>query len=353
MSALLLGLLLSQASTWDTAFPPDAVRSYLEGDAPSVLIAAAGTPNEDLSAAATAFERSARAGKGVKLVMNAVSLGDLSTASDADIVKTAQVMPVDMVAVVRVFPGQTAPMAVVSFVLKNGKTVSAFSIERGKVLLAREGGGVTGGVSESTMSSFRDETKRAQNEGKKAEQAADALDEQHIGYGEGVVANAQTGQVISGFIRPYLGKKYPKPIDELQVYEIAGRTDLVDALKTKRTAGYAMLIGGGVALVAGFVVVLAPFLGQCRTYSGTPSNPGLCKDRYDVNAFLIGGSIAGAGGLAMAMSWLFFMPGGPDKLIPVINDHNRKIDEEMKKRDLRVSFSPIPGGAAASVSGTF
>jgi hypothetical protein len=36
-----------------------------------------------------------------------------------------------------------------------------------------------------------------------------------------------------------------------------------------------------------------------------------------------------------------------------VSDHNRKLDEEAKKPDIKVGFTPIPGGAAASVSGTF
>jgi hypothetical protein len=115
--AILLTAVLSQNAAWDTSFAPAAVRTYLEGDAPSVLVAAAGVSSEDLTAAASALEKSVRQGKGVKLVMNALSLGDLSSASDTDIVKKAGMLPVDVVAVLRVFPGQNALMAVVSFVL--------------------------------------------------------------------------------------------------------------------------------------------------------------------------------------------------------------------------------------------
>src|SRR5690242_6451570 len=93
------------AASWTDTFPPAAVASYLDADGRRVLVAGAGEKTEPLRAASDAFATALRQSGRAKLVMDASPLGDLSQASDEQIVKKAQALPVELIAVVRVFPG--------------------------------------------------------------------------------------------------------------------------------------------------------------------------------------------------------------------------------------------------------
>src|SRR5262249_10265501 len=90
-------------AAWENSFPPSSVASYFHGLHVSLIVVGAGGDARD---AVDAFTSAARASRRFELVMTGDGLGDVSKLDDATIVSRCGKLPVNHVAIVRVFPGQ-------------------------------------------------------------------------------------------------------------------------------------------------------------------------------------------------------------------------------------------------------
>lgn len=122
------------APTWAWATFPDAPVSALEQlkanvDEPvRILVAGVGAQGAE---AASALRRTLAGKEGVALVMGSEALGDLSGLDDQEVFRRARRMPVNLVAVVRLYPQGEGrpPMAVAPVYNRDGKSVVTLSFE--------------------------------------------------------------------------------------------------------------------------------------------------------------------------------------------------------------------------------
>jgi hypothetical protein len=120
---------------WSITFSPQSLTAISTPLSAVVVIAGGGQP--DGAAAANALIAGLRASGRASLVMDASSIGDVSTLDDAAMVARAQSLPVDQIVIVRTFPdgpGQVA--AVVSIYDKRGASLGASRGSRGSPLVA-------------------------------------------------------------------------------------------------------------------------------------------------------------------------------------------------------------------------
>src|SRR5690606_25352684 len=97
---------------------------------------------EKTAAATEAGKALADAARGTaRLVMDDSSLGDVSALDDQAIVAKSQHLPVDRIAIVRVFPGASADTAVVTVYDKKATVLSSFSGESGTPMTAQADAG--------------------------------------------------------------------------------------------------------------------------------------------------------------------------------------------------------------------
>ena len=128
--AVLLLARLAAASDWGYSFPAAAAGALLPNNRPAVIVVAAGDGAAGAAASLiTALRESGRA----RLVMDPSNLRNVSGLADQDIVRQAKYLPVDIVVVVRVFPGGSpgAATAVITLYDKQMKTLGAASTQHG------------------------------------------------------------------------------------------------------------------------------------------------------------------------------------------------------------------------------
>ncbi len=229
------------AAEWGEVLPADAVESYLAGEDLTVMVVAAGGGAECDSAAAAltvALNEASRA----KVVMSADSLGDVSGLSDDEIVAKAAKLPLDLVAVARVFPaGEESYSMVTTLYDKAGEVASAFTATSDEVLTAQEGGagsGVTTAAAEA-VSSVSGGLAVNQKE------ARQQYEERVIWFQGMASIDADTGQILSTWSVPYKGK-YKEPLKGSAFYTYMGHDDLAQKYKKRNGIRWG-IVGGGLA----------------------------------------------------------------------------------------------------------
>lgn len=244
LSLLVATSAFAQSAGWESSLQPDVVSTYLSSDG-AVMVAAAGAPSADLSEAATALTKALREGHRAKSVFTGEGLGSLAELDDAAIVKKCAMLPVDAVAVVRVFPGAEgeAPTAVVALYSKQGEPMTALSVQKGSALAAASGQvpgqGATAAAVE-TISKIQKQTSTA------GEGAKDEYEKNYLWFEELVAVNARTGETVSRWTNPFKGK-YRVPLKGAAFYEEIGRPELAESYRSKDTRRL-MVAGGGLLL---------------------------------------------------------------------------------------------------------
>lgn len=240
------------AAGFAQAFTPAAVASYLSGEARKLLVAAAG---DDSRAAATAIEGALRASGRVQLVMDDAALGAISKLDDQAIAKRCTGLPIDAVAVVRVFPSAGgAATAVVTLYDKQGQTLGGFSAAEGTPL-SPQGPPATAaqGVPADAVGMVSQVLKKERDANSKAQQE---YDEHFLGLDESavLVVHRGGGAVLPAW-GPYEGRTH-HPLSWPEFYERAGHADLAESYEHKRALRRGLFIAAGtimgLSLISGF-----------------------------------------------------------------------------------------------------
>lgn len=339
-------------SPWDSSLAPGTVSTYLDGDAPAVLVVATG-PDADTQGATRALEASLRKTARVRLVMSGTSLGDVSTLGDEDIAKKAKGLPVDTVAVVRTFAGAEAPTLVVTFYGPDGNLHSALTVVRGKALVAREGGAGRG-VSTAALTAVRDDARKQSASPAEPPPGPVRLKwlEGSRGFLERRTSDERGVHVSSSFVE---GSDF---------YETLNRRDLAVAYRSRQAAratGYTL---AGIAIPVGLLVApLGLLLAGCLQYSGTPADRGTCVTR-DYSLFAWGTGILGVGiAGAIVGAATPSDPISPREQSAMVKAFNEKSAAAAPPEappsppsppvSLHLSVAPAPQGAAVMLWGTF
>jgi hypothetical protein len=233
------------ASGWSASFRSEALATYV--DSGRVLVIAAGV-RADSQPAAVELAAALRATGKVGLVMTDEGLGDVSGLDDAAIVKKAAGLPVDVHAVVRVFPGDGGNVAaVVTLYSKTGEVRGAFSAKRGEPL-APKAESAAAGLTERTQSVV---SRVLGGEKKQRSAAEEEFDKKSIYVRGGALVNAY-GVAVRQWAVYHLGKE-GRMLEPLEIFELAQRPDLVKSYHSRRRLkwiiggiGLGMLIGSSI-----------------------------------------------------------------------------------------------------------
>jgi hypothetical protein len=353
-TALLAAVLLSAGSAlgadWSQSFTSAASGTYLEGTGQKVLVASAGEPADEAQEAARALEAALRGSGRAQLVMGSAGLGSLAQDSDAQVLQKAKALPVDTIAIVRVFPGAPgAPStAVVTFYDTAGKALSALSAVAGTPVSARPGSGAAQAVPSSALQAV-------EAVGKSAEDAQAQYDKRHVWFEEGAFVGVQSGRVVARFTDAYQGKNRT-PLEGARFYEVVGRQDLAEAYRSRRAKHYGLLVGGGAAALAGTAAVFAGATGKCQREDARTFE---CLQR-DTSLLVPGAVLAGAGTVAMLVSiaYVEFHPVKPPERRDLAEEYNKKLKGELGLAratppapvpTVRVAGGFVPGGAGLTL----
>jgi hypothetical protein len=250
-----LSAFVAQAQSWEETFAAEPLATYLTGSELRVIVVAAGENSGESAAAATALEQALKASGKTSLVMPDDSLGDVSKLDDARIVLKCQALPVELVAVVRVFAGSEGAPAntVVVFYDKNAEVAVALNGVLGTVLPANPKAGSTGqgapaeavdAVSTITEGSARD-----------ARAALVQYRRELIWFETIGVVHPGTGAILETWSAPYKGV-HGDPLDGPEFYRLVGRDDLAARYKRRKGVRLGLIIGGIAVGVAGLGVML-------------------------------------------------------------------------------------------------
>lgn len=330
------------AQTWDDTFEPGAIHSYMSPEGHKFLVVAAGEASESTQAAATSLEAALRSGPAT-LVMNDEALGSLVGLDDAAIVEKAGALPVERIAIVRVFAGATDDQETVVVTVhdKVGKNLWALSGTRGVAIAARTGGlGAISGIEVHTgaAESVRD-TVRSSSQDREA--ARNSYAERFL-WSQDLVGVNQYGGVL--FERPTIYKgKYKEKLTPEEFYLEVGRPDLAEELASNQTRGTIGIIVGSVGvlgLTGGGTWMLMEAL---LSGTGGEYDPDTGETITEDANYLGPGVVMGASVVAIVAAAFI----SPDQMQPVsqsealrlADQHNQKLKKELGLDD---DYSIIP-----------
>lgn len=334
-------------SAWQKSFSADAVASYLREGDKSVLVAAAGEKSSDLTDATAALVASLRAHKPAVMVMTGEALGNIAALDDEAIAKKAAHLPVGLVAVVRVFPGDP-PAAVVSFLDKTGKAVTALSVTRGTPLALGDkakgtaGAGVTTAAADA-IARIHDEKRgdkgaeKGGATGQGGDENADAAARSeeyaanYVGFQDWIGVN-QYGQVVSTFSTMYLGSMH-KPLGLDAFYDHIGRKDLGDSARTRGRVRGSLFLGGTLLMIGGLIYLKDISAGTDCYNIASEKVAALCTADGDAKTHhaLMGMAIVSGAGVVALFAGLFVSanPLSAEETYAMAGDFNRKYREKL------------------------
>lgn len=333
-SALILLCSSVAFAEWNQTFEPVAVNSYMtQAGAKFVVIASGESPKS--GAAAKSLETALRSGS-ASMVMDGKSLGDVSALDDEAIIEKAKNLPVDHIAIVRVFEasGDGSDSVVVIVYDKAGETKWALSGTEGQPIAANA---ETQGVPVAASKSVADVTATTTSAN---EESRAKFDEEFIWFADYVGVSSQTGAVMASWTHVYQGK-YKKPIDGEEFYLAVGRPDLAEQYSSNSTRA---TIGGW---LGGFGVVGILGFGTWWL-TGWLINSSSDTDDYNTTTPMV----------LTGVSTGLFIAGiivSPSELHPVEPSEARKLaDEQNKKlrRELGLPENYMPFASPGATQGT-
>lgn len=343
------------ADGWRASMPAGAVATYIP-DGAAVLVVAAGDNLERGGEAAAALRAAFAQREGAPLVMDGAAVGDVSALPDSDIVARATHLPVDRLAIVRVFvSGEAASArAVVSLYDRDGRAHGAFSVREGEAL------GPAVETSEPPATSPKEGTYTVpvqtrvppEPEPQPDESTVysaviddyDAYRRNRIWFRESVAVNLKTGWVTH-FLHAAQGDT-GVPLDGADFYRVVGRDDLAARYTRRKRLRRGMLIGGGVAALGG--VVLASWPSPHERCLDEPGNTSLdCVGLQGSPTSLNdAGDLVAVGGFVAFFAGLFYNPHpvSVKEAVELADAYNESL------RAGRANAGPRPGSVRGSVS---
>ena len=337
---------------WSVALPPAALGTFIDGSGLRVLVAAGGTGADP---AASALTVSLRALSSVKLTMPDDALGNLAEADDATIVAKAKVLPVDLVAVVRVFPGNDGAENLVATIYRvDGTVLSAFTAGTDAPLVSQKttGSGMAGATSSAVDDVVGGNASDRDARVKEFEERAIWMQ----GY---AAVDSRSGRIVSTWSVPIQGR-YGEALIGPSFYEYIGEPDFARTFKKRKATRTAIMLAGGAVAGGGlgYMLLSSQVPSQCSTDRCYEE-----IDRANAQASAIGISIVTAGTVTLLIP--FFIDPHPVKANErsrLVDEYNDKLREELglgkaRPTSLGATFSAGgwvgANGGGAQVAGTF
>jgi hypothetical protein len=342
---------------WPATFTPAVVASYVDRHGGLLVAASGGTASER---AADVLRRALRQAGAATVVMDAGAIGATAGIDDQAIVKRAAALPLDEIAIVRVFPGDAdVEVAVVTFYDRAGTVLAAFTAEAGAPLTARAGEIAGGGLSRAASETVGGILKYPG-----AALPNTAEEEYDLRYVGSFSADGNPRKwVMSDW---YEGKHGKRPLGYSELFNKVGREDLhndfrasVDNRTRSWNAGFVLLVFGAPLGLLTAAIALPITAGLCA--HDAPNCPGFW------GALGVTSALVGAGLLAGIPLMIF---GHTAAGSPISHDDERALVDEynrsLRKRlglsaarptppKLTMSLQPFFGaqGGGLGLSGAF
>ncbi len=335
--------LVLAAAAWDSTFDATATSSYLDRPNAAVLVVSAGETSASGQAATTAIVQALRASKRTRLVMTGESVNVQPTDTDATIVKRASVLPIDLVLVVRLFPGATETV-VATLYDKTGAAVSAMAGTEGRPLALKERQLASTAGRDAVVSSV-EKSKRGSDEGDSPIETAFESADEHITFKK---RDPETA----------IYKR--QPLEGARFYEVVGEPALASQLSS-RVAVKAVTISAGIAgVLLGTGILLFGSQGCAVLDRATFT----CVRYRGVAQPLSTGLIVAGAGLASLIFGIAF-PSDPvsrEKRRELVNRHNQALDDKLREEpkaqrpaitDVQLAVVPVAQGVLGALSFSF
>ena len=336
--------LVLAAAAWDSTFDATATSSYLDRPNAAVLVVSAGENSASGQAATTAIVQALRAGKRTRLVMTGESVNVQPTDTDAAIVKRASVLPIDLVLVVRLFPGATETV-VATLYDKTGAAVSAMAGTEGRPLALKERQLASTAGRDAVVSSVERSKRRGDDDGDSAIETAFESADEHITFKRRDPDTAiYKRQALEG----------------ARFYEVVGEPALASQLGWRVAAKAVTISAGSVAILVGTGILLFGSQGCAVLDRATFT----CVRYQGVAQPLSTGLIVAGGGLASLIFGLAFRsdPVSLEKRRELVNRHNQALDDKLREEpktqraaisDVQLAVVPVAQGVLGALSFRF
>ncbi|MBN2359500.1 MAG: hypothetical protein JXR83_08590 [Deltaproteobacteria bacterium] len=319
------------AAGWSDTFSSERVAAHVTGEMKTIAVVAAGERNRELEQAAAALSRALRDSGKTELVMDDRGLGNLSRLDDAAIVARCAKLPVAMVAVVRLFGGESGapPTTVVTFYDKQSEVAAALSARRGVPLEPPPASGGAGeglpGDAASAVASLTKNISASQH------QARERFEKEVVWFEDMVAVDTGSGAVVNSWTNAYQGK-YKKPLAGDEFYETVGRPDLAEQYRSSETVRNALIVPGSVLGGLGLLAVSMSPLALLIPDSALDD---------DTKMTLVFGTLIGGAGVA-GVGVVVGMVGGainphpvePTEARELADDFNKKLARDLGLTDL-------------------
>jgi hypothetical protein len=328
----------TDADPWRSTFAPSSVASYLPPVRQGCMVVAAGP---EARAAANALVAALRTLPAARLVMDDAAIGSVAGLDDAAIVAKAARQPIDLVAVVRVFPGPSgeAERAVVTTYGKDATVAAAFTAVAGTPVEAKSADGPPGaGVGVSASSAVSRVLNAHPTETKSA--AEEQYDASFISLGEVVAVTGNNVLYKTGTLTPTQGK-YRKPLTWLELYTAL---ELEDAIKRYHDAQATLKVVGVISLL-GVIGGIAMFANGASKNCPDVTDPNYSQSCYDSQMLWT----LGGGSLASIAIWpmLYGFIASPGNQVPDA-ELRQAVDQYNRGLRARLGLPPLASGEGTS-----
>ncbi|MCU0695653.1 MAG: hypothetical protein MUC96_03865 [Myxococcaceae bacterium] len=336
----LLGLAMAMLPSWDVTFTPSASASYLDRPNLAVVVVAAGPVSPSTQAAAAALAQALRTSQRTRFVMTGEGLAVQPTDPDVRIVQLSAALPVDVVLVVRTFPGPTETAVVVLYT-KEGAALTSMAGTLGQPLPAR---GVTPPPPAAVPPSPVPPPPPPLVTPAPAA-AAVTPEPQRPAAAFGSVDLRITPSRRDPDVLVQRGK----PLEGSDLYDAVGRPDLKSQYGSRVVAKVLSLVGGGALLAAGTITFLVGLNDRCAIFDASTR---VCLRGQTIAQPNILAAAFGVAGLAGIVFGIAF-PAHPlngDERRQLVDDFNKRQDAGQKSEApsarLRVAMGLLPGGVS-------
>ncbi|MGC4113297.1 MAG: hypothetical protein QM765_01190 [Myxococcales bacterium] len=333
LSALAALILLAADPAWTASFNGPAIATYLGegGSQRAILVAGAGGAVSGSAAASEALQAALRASDRVRLVMDAANLGDIATASDQEIVRRCSALPVDLVLVVRVFPGASdrPPMAVGTFYDKTSAAQGAFSVEQGQPLAPRSGPVAVTGVPQAALDAVEH-----------ARGTPTPVDSKKQAYEHSKLTFSHSPESLgTRWGLPGRGSYGQTRLAGAEFYELVGRQDLASGYRARKAGKVAATVLGITGVASGAITMAVVGF---DTIGDDWSPPSQSQKDQRTTALVAGGVTAGAGVLLIVVGALI-----PEHTIDgqeargLVDKYNQKLRKDYGLPEGEATLSPM------------
>lgn len=329
-------VVLAAAPSWEATFTPGATASYLDRPNLAVVVVAGGPSSPSTQAAAMAIAQALRTSQRTRFVMTGEGLSVQPADPDAHLVQQSAALPVDLVLIVRTFPGPTET-AVALLYSKEGTAVASMAGTLGQPLASRGASALPLPPAPSPVAPPPPPAPPP--------------------------AVVEAPKAVPGFapvdLRITPSKKDPdvfmqrgRALEAGALYEVTGRLDLERQYATRVTTKVLSIIGGAALLAAGAVTLLVGLNDPCAIFDASTFT---CLRRQTIAQPTILAAALGAVGAAGVIFGLAFPahPLSQDERKALVERYNTSLDAPRSAApegpQLKVSLGFVPTGGLSGM----